>query len=59
MIDAGKVIVASRVIADGDLFDGVMNPHAESKILENDSSEYGISREKIFWPEMRTHILHF
>jgi len=36
LIDAGKVIVASRVIADGDLFNGVMNPHAESKNLENE-----------------------
>jgi len=43
------VIVVSRTIADGDLINGVMNPDAESKTLENDSSEDGILRKKISW----------
>jgi hypothetical protein len=38
-----------RTIADGDLINGVMNPDAESKTLENISSEGGIITEKVSW----------
>lgn len=34
-VDAGKGIVVSLTIADGDLINGVMNPDAEIKTLEN------------------------
>ena len=48
-IDAGKGIVVLRTIANGDLINGVMNPDAESKTLENVSSEGGIVTEKMSW----------
>jgi hypothetical protein len=38
----------SRTVADGDLINGVMNPDAESKPLENESSEEGSVTEKKF-----------
>lgn len=50
-VDAGKGIVVSRTIADGDLINGVMNPDSERKTLENDSSEDGNFTEKISWAE--------
>jgi hypothetical protein len=36
-IHADKGIVVSRTIADGALIDAVMNPHPESKTLDNES----------------------
>ena len=49
------MIVVSRTVADGDL----INPDAESKTLENDSSDDGILRGKFLGSEMPVHILHF
>jgi hypothetical protein len=48
-IDADKGIVVLCIIADGDFIKRVMNPDAESKTLENESSEEETVTEKISW----------
>jgi len=58
-IDAGKGIVVSSTIADGDIINGVMNPDADTKTLENELSEERIVTEKLSWAKMPTLILHF
>jgi hypothetical protein len=47
--DGDKGIVVLCAIADGDLINDVMKSDAESKTLENESSEEEIVTEKISW----------
>lgn len=58
--DADKGIVVLPNIADGDLINDDMNSDAESKSLENQSSEEEIvTQRKFIGLNLPTRILHF